>query len=319
MDKVIIMSFESLMGIEEKTSGRIVSYAIFALWIIMFIMDAIAYSIYYQSEDIRRNLYLRDLLGVQAQIFFAQAIAGILWFIVSVYIFYSALFVEKREKYNIVGGLLFLISGIAELVLSVYLMMLRQTILEYQMKFPLISREHFINTFMDMQETLILIATLSGMIISGSIGGAFILIGMSIKKFVKEILYNIQMIKIGNLPTHQGEDQVLFSLPQEFRAQQQLQYLSPEMQILLYMENGAKKMNSGANLYIISGILDFVSLLMPGLATFSFILFIFGAMYVGSGQKMVNQARKQMMSMPLGSPTSLKEEAGEEGDKHEEQ
>lgn len=300
-------NISSLIEFEEEKSSSLLARAIFLLWILMFIMSGIAFSVYYGAQDKIRMMYMRTLLGVQAEIFLIQAISGILWFIVSAYIFYSALFIEKREKYNIASGVLFLVSGVAELILSIYFLMIRQELLEIEQKLPLYEFTELLDKITSINDRLLPLVNISNIVISLSIGGAFILIGLSVINFANNILKNVELaMPLASIPQAFGTTSMV-----EGQTQQPQSYSSIALYNALdWMRSGANTMKNGGILYVLSGLLDFISLLAPGLTTISFLLFIVGAFVIGSGRKKVENARRVLLQ--LSQQESLKMERKEE-------
>lgn len=281
------MEFVPLWETEERDPYKILSIAILVMWLLTFIVNGIAMSMYYGAQEYVDKFYIRSLLKAQADIFMLQSISGILWFIITVYIFISTLFLERKEKFNILSGLMFFISGIAELVLSIYLLGLRDKMLYYVRKLPIIPIDEFADRIYAISEEASRIAFLSSVVMGLSIGGAFIFLGLSVRKFANAIL-----MKLGAL-TWELQAGPVISLPSYF-----------ESVIFPTVREGAKKMKSGGNIYIVSGILDFLSIIIPSLGVLAFILFIIGMMMIASGRKMINQAAKQFALIPKAEESS---------------
>lgn len=275
------MEFVPLWETEERDPHKILSIAILVMWLLTFVINGIAMSMYYGAQEYVDKFYIRSLLKVQADIFMLQSISGILWFIITIYIFLSTLFLEKKEKLNILSGLMFFISGVAELVLSVYFLGLRGEMLYYVERLPVVPIDEFADRIYAISEEASRIAFLSSVVMSLSIGGAFIFLGLGVKKVANTILMKTRA------PIWVPQAEPASSLPSYF-----------ESVIFPTIKEGAKKMKTGGNMYIVSGILDFLSIIIPGIGMLAFILFIIGMMMIMSGRKMINQAARQLTFIP---------------------
>ncbi len=271
---------------EEKNIHRIISSAILFLWFMTFAMNFIAFSIYSKSNEVAKKLYYRTLLAMQAKILLIQAISGFLWFIITVYIFISTLIFERKEKYNILSGVMFLASGIAELVLSLYSLDIRSQLMDYVKKFPLLSIHELNEGLYDIMTRVQVIVFAGGIIINVSIGLAFIFLGLSVRKTVAELekeVYDLQSVIAQQVSVESDKASMFGS------------YMGA--MVTNRMWEGLKKMRSGASMYIASGVLDILSIFIPSFAMISFFLFIIGMMMIGSGRKMMIEARKNIQTL----------------------
>ena len=285
------MEFIPAGELEERAPHKLISYAILFLWLMTFVMNGIAYGIYMGARDIYEKYYLRSLLQVQAKIILIQAISGILWFVVTIYIFISTLFFERREKYNIASGAMFLVSGVAEAILSVFLLQVRDRLIYCYEHFPVLSIEELQNILSTIISEMSTLFLLSSIIISLSIGLAFIFLGLGVRKTVDTLMVDIEALRMQMLATLTPEtQQTIGEETTPIRIHGGLIYV-----IFKKMTDGLKKMRSGGTIYILSGVLDIASIFIPTMGFFAFILFIIGMIMINSGRKMFLEARRQIM------------------------
>jgi len=288
------MDLDQLLVPEEERRGRAVEYGIFALWILMFVFQGWSLQIYYSAREYMELQYLRTMLSVQNQILILNIVSNILWFIVTSYILYSALFIERREKYNIVSGVLFFISGLAELLVALAIWGYYQKIDYLNKHLAMLSFEDVRARLLDISSGMSLYITASNIIVLMSIGLAFILIGISMKRYADKLIRALFTIRIGEEYTAPPESEAELS-PTSYK--EVLEMETYGLNIRRQIESGARALRSGGNMYIASGVLDLVSILMPGLSTFAFILFILGAIKAGQGRKMIENVRRQLLQM----------------------
>jgi len=297
------MQFIPAWETEEKNTHKIISSAILFLWFMTFIINGIAYSIYYQANEVAEKFYIRTLLEMQAKILLIQAISGILWFIITLYILISTLMLEKREKFNVLSGIMFFASGVAEIGLSIYMLRIREEFLGYVRKFPVLSLDELYNKLMDLTLEVNTIAFIASAVISISIGGAFIFLGISVRKSANEIMSEVMKIQ----PPIQAQIQpVEQTVPLTYES-----YVGSAVFGQIF--EGVKKMKSGGNMYIISGILDMAGILISFLGFLSFIFFIIGIVQVNSGRKRILEGRNQLLQL-MAKPTEEEKVMGGESE-----
>ena len=227
------MGFVPAVEYEERNIHKLLSYAILMLWLMTFVMSGIAFYMYMGAQEYVEKFYIRSLLLEQAKIFLVQAISGILWFIVTLYIFISTITVEKKEKYNILSGVMFLASGVVELIVAIYLLQVRSELIYIAQRLPILTLAELRTRLARIMKLTILLALVSSIAISISIGMAFIFIGLSIKKTVMSLEMEVRRL----IDTLKIEHQYIY-----------FAYATPTNMVaygVRRMMDGLKKMRSG--------------------------------------------------------------------------
>lgn len=291
-----LSKLEELLGIKEERRGRALEIGIFTLWILMFVFQGLSLQVYYGVSEYAQLYYMRRVLSAQNQIFTLNIISNVMWFIVTFYILYSALFVERRDKYNIASGLLFFASGVAELVLAFTLWRYIKEIDYINMHMPVLDFDYIQEGLQRIQLDLNVYATVSSTIIYLCIGLAFIFIGLSLREFADRLTSGVQVMmwQSYRVPPRPG----VASHPTGFER------VSPgelaTFDIARDIATGAKSLRTGGNMYLTCGVLDLLSIVVPGLVTFAFIFFILGALNAGRGRKIIENVRKRLMALKTG-------------------
>lgn len=286
-------SLGSLLEFEEEKRGRALEYGIFALWILMFVFQGWSLQIYFSAKEYIDLQYLRTMLEIQNKILLLNIISNVLWFVVTVYILYSALFVERREAYNIASGVLFFVSGVAELLVAITMWGYYGKIDYLNKHMPLLGFDEVRKMLIDISEGMYLYMTISNIVVLTSIGLAFILIGLSIRKYADKLLGGIFTIQLGEVQ-HGPQIPQSEESPEEYK--RALEMETYRLSIIRQIEAGARTLRSGGNIYMACGVMDLISVLIPSLSTLAFILFIIGVIKIGQGRKMIERVRKQLIT-----------------------
>ncbi len=278
------MEFVPLWETERRDTHRYISMGILVLWLMTFVMNGIALYIYSGMGNIAAEYRVRTLLFLQAKILLVQAISGILWFAVSLYIFLSALFIEEREKYNIASGVMFLISGTAELVIAIFLLIIRNRLLYVAYRLPLISMDELRAFILEINKTLIPLSLAANIVISLSIGLAFIMLGLGIRKYAWKLENKLLGITYSQFPPYVPEG------TSEASTSQIHPMYTP---LISRIRQGIKKMYSGGTMYLLSGVFDIIGIFIPFMGFLAFIFFIIGMVQISAGRRMIEEGRRQ--------------------------
>ncbi|MCR8433298.1 MAG: hypothetical protein NDP16_03005 [Crenarchaeota archaeon] len=291
-----ISKLDELLGVREERRGRAFEHGIFALWILMFVFQGWSLQIYYSVVEYTELYYMRKILSAQNQIFTLNVISSVIWFIVTLYILYSALRIERREKYNIASGVLFFVSGLAELIIALILWGYIAELDYINTHLPLLDFDYIQSRLQHISLGLNLYATASNAVVYLCIGLAFIFIGISIKEFANKLISSIQaMATFSGYGISTGS--MTMASPAGYEKVSKEGMIG--LDIMREIMSGAKSMRSGGNMYIACGVLDLLSIFIQGLATLAFIFFILGVLNAGRGRRIIENVRKRLMSLKV--------------------
>lgn len=255
---------------EEKVKYRVLSGLVTIIWISSFATSFIAMYFMGKARSSLRLYHYQKGFQLVSKALLTQAIGNILWFAVTIWILASSLRERGKPLYVIAGGFFFL-SGIFEIVLSYALFSFRGELLHAIHHLPALRPQEFRSLLRSAQTEYLQYRSICYPGTIGSIGVAFLSLGIYYFKFSTDILHSLRVFSSDAVPFHQAK-------------------------------SGVHRIWGGSICYIILSIVSILQAMMftnllpqffpSWIFNVSFIFWILGMILIRSGSKKVNKVMK---------------------------
>ena len=271
---------------EEERRGVRVSNLILILWIVTLAFNMVAYNMASNAISEGQLGRIRTYFIKYMDVLLVYIVSFIFGFLLSALIFYSIARYGRRDKIYLLGGVLFMISGIFDILSAFYTYKLR-TEMEYVVKnLPLISIDELYDLLFKMDREFIYYINLYNIGSIMAIGGAFIFFGLSAILLARTLSnYLVAPVYPTMIPpTHEEGSE-------EFLAKIQ----AGEIDISEFKKAISDIRISGI-LFMLTGIIDLLAFIeiFQALLTFAFFLFLIGMYFESRGYK-----RLQRLQLPV--------------------